>query len=118
MDVRQALMVSTVMGRSCDGLKAKVKIASEQNFIAIVQGHDEPHVCQFKHDGDNDGRWHCDCEDFRFTFWPAIDKLGNTLWPVRHYEPKGTGKPRAIDEVGMCKHIMCLVQHLKDKGKI
>lgn len=61
---------------------------------------------------------HCDCQDFQFTFYPAIAKEHSNIKVIAPVEVKGTGKPRAIKEIGICKHLMALVDDLRGKGLI
>lgn len=57
---------------------------------------------------------HCDCEDFRFTFWPWIKRRGYSLGEFPKYTPKNTRPPRHVTDFGLCKHLMCTVKHLRE----
>lgn len=58
----------------------------------------------------------CGCDDFAYTFYPALKDTDSAYREVVVEKPKGTGRRRHIDEEGVCKHLMCLVNHLKVKG--
>ena len=85
---------------------------------AEILGGSGPHLVTievsipFTAENINNGQWHCDCPDFRFTFWPYIDQQGDSLGTVPEYVPNGRGQPRAIADYGMCKHVLCLINKL------
>jgi hypothetical protein len=60
----------------------------------------------------DESKYHCNCSDFRFTFYPHIQDNGQNIGEFPPYIPKGAGAPRAAQEFGMCKHVMCLVNQL------
>ena len=63
-------------------------------------------------------RVHCNCADFQFTFYPAIKQDKSNIKVFEPVESKGTGKVRAIKEIGICKHLMALVDDLRETGII
>lgn len=63
-------------------------------------------------------RWHCPCEDFHHTFQWYLWENGGALYEPEPVEVKGTGAPRAVNEPGMCKHVMAVMDNLRSQGFI
>lgn len=125
------------MGRKADRLFVSYDLNLDRRTKTVVvkgevSGGSEPHMATItwpvKNDWlvtplrtlktDNNALYHCDCQDFRFTFYPHLEKMGETLETFPPYVPNGRGLPRAIDGYGMCKHVVALFNALKADGKI
>lgn len=101
-------------GKDCLCLRGDIVGGSEPHHAIIVLPNNPP-IPAWKPVTINrmdDAKWHCDCSDFRFTFYPFIDQNGFRLLEFEPYIPNGRGAPRAIDSYGMCKHVMALVNKL------
>lgn len=57
---------------------------------------------------------HCTCEDFRYTFWSNLNKNGIAWGRFPPTKSKGSGKVRAVNYNGCCKHIKALAQEIGD----
>lgn len=63
----------------------------------------------------------CTCDDFKFTFYKKLVEEGLTcaLIPASEFpESKGAGRHRAIDQIGVCKHVLALLESEVFEGKM
>jgi hypothetical protein len=60
----------------------------------------------------------CNCEDYIFTFYPYAKRNDSALKLYEVPPPKGTGKPRAVNAPGLCKHLLALATWLKSEGYV
>lgn len=98
-------------------------LEEKRRITTMAVGTNDEYMCVIEHPSTvfspklnemkDDARWHCDCSDFRFTFYPHIDNQGEALASFPEYIPNGRGVPRAISDYGMCKHLMKLVDTLR-----
>lgn len=124
-DIHEALLESRRMGRDPYGLRTIYQRESTlgsplQRFTAVVDGHEGVYDTTIEWDSrfklnlsrSHNARWHCTCEDFRFTFFPYIQEQGHALGEFPLYIPNGRGLPRAISGYGLCKHVAALLDCL------
>lgn len=129
-NITDALLESRRMGRDPYGLKTVYDKTVNRDtavvrFQAEVEGLTDVYTATIEWDVKNgwaptklnlskphEARWHCTCEDFRFTFHPHIKQEGNHLYDFPEYIPNGRGHPRAISDYGMCKHVAALLDTL------
>lgn len=58
---------------------------------------------------------HCDCDDFKFTFYASVDKAGGSLAKLDLPKSKGVRPPRAHAKPGMCKHLIQVYEAVMEK---
>lgn len=125
MKLHAAYALATNLGRNPSALQVMNSSGDTTpdslDFDFEVAGGSEPHfvrlvLSQLPEFSEVEGKWHCTCTDFRFTFWPYIDEQGFSLAQFEPYVPDGRGAPRALAEFGMCKHLLCAVDKLMEDG--
>lgn len=101
-----------------------------RRFDATVFGGAEPQsvVMMLPVSGkpEGEGLYHCDCKDFQFSWHPRLVEINENIdspvydiSPFPEYKPKNNSSPaRASAELGMCKHVMALYNHLVWRGTI
>lgn len=136
MSIKDAYKRSQGMGRNPAGLEVgtvthrvwkrgrHLMEGTCQIVHAKVRGGSQAHKCQVAWPGlkslkpNGECRWHCDCSDFLFTFYTHLNDTETALIGIELTESKGTGPKRAIEEAGLCKHLMALVDRLREDGLI
>jgi hypothetical protein len=113
----QALTYATHIGRDPHNLSARIINHQKQDdgdyYGATISGGSDDYTAEIVvAPNPDDSKFHCDCHDFRFTFYPHIQDNGLNIGEFPPYVPNGRGAPRAAQEFGMCKHLMCLVNQL------
>lgn len=112
---RTVLPAGAEFGGDCVCIRGEVVGGSQPYSVTIVIDNPKPHQPMYKPMSLKrleKARWHCSCEDFQFRFWPHFDANGLALFPVVVEEGRGTGTPVAIQDFGMCKHVMAVVNRL------
>lgn len=113
--VRAMVKNSSKLGRSIEGVAlhdvkftsipdAKILVAT-----ATAKGSQSSYGLELAVFGEK-VRVHCDCDDFAYTFMKALSGENLQLREVTRPKPKGTGTPRAVDQTGICKHLMALIE--------
>ncbi len=87
------------------------------SFTADVLGGSQDYHVAIRQEG---GEWfyHCDCPDFRFTFYPYLEERHENIASFETVESTGKGMPRHVSRYGMCKHLLCTVETLVEKKEI
>src|SRR6478609_5587715 len=112
-NIRSAFVLALNMGRNPSTLSVPAYDSAELYHGDVVGGSQPYHASIDTADGDIDNmRWHCDCPDFRFTFFPHIEENGANIYTFPPPEFTGTGSPRRSSDFGMCKHVMALINTL------
>lgn len=88
------------------------------NLIRAVAISGSKHKCEIMWKGKEYRVW-CDCADFKYTFYTAINEVGGCTKRIEQDGASaGTGRVRHIDEPGLCKHLLALVDALRDDNII
>ena len=88
------------------------------NLIRAVTKGKTKHKCEIMWVGKN-FKVYCDCADFKYTFYQAINEVGACTKRIEQdTQSAGTGRIRHIDEPGLCKHLIALVDALREDNTL
>lgn len=121
MNIKKAYKVGKTL-RKADDLVVKYKRVPKERYAKIdnpnlirakVTGGSSTHNCEIMWVGKN-FKVYCDCADFKYTFYKAINEVGACTKRIEQEPSAGTGRIRHIDEPGLCKHLIALVDALRE----
>jgi len=123
INLKSAIKVSEKMGRSSESVELTTKELTLERYAnlnnpTIIRGKvkGKGYKCEFVFTNDpNKVKCFCECADFKFTFYKAINEKGGASKRIPKSdipESKGTGVVRSITKPGLCKHLMALAETL------
>lgn len=122
MNIKEAYRVGKKL-RSANDLEVTYKRVPKERYARVdnpnlirakVKGGSSVHKCEIMWVGKN-FKVYCDCADFKYTFYKAINEVGACTKRIEQdTQSAGTGRIRHIDEPGLCKHLIALVDALRE----
>lgn len=121
MNIKKAYRVGKKL-RSANDLEVTYKRVPKERYARVdnpnlirakVKGGSSTHRCEIMWVGKN-FKVYCDCADFKYTFYKAINEVGACTKRIEQEQSAGTGRIRHIDEPGLCKHLIALVDALRE----
>jgi len=93
---------------------------SGHNLVQFVASDGHDYVLERISLAENDVNVRCTCKDFQWRF-NYFDHLDHSLYGKKRKKYEAIHRPGSAnpnEAAGVCKHIMALVEHLKESGLI